>query len=175
MIGEWTSRELFPPPKHGSWPKNGHDGILPKFFQMAASGWANMEASLIGTAGLLPLWCKQDRQESVRLAPGCDVCFRVAPAPLTLHEELCLLGLWTSLSVFEASKNRHLVANGWHILIHKRALTGHTRITEARTSQTRELKSFSLSRMHLVKVSSSVKMPDKQFVSSYKSGKDGAY
>ena len=28
LIGEWASKELFPPPLHGNWPKHGHDGNL---------------------------------------------------------------------------------------------------------------------------------------------------
>ena len=28
LIGEWASQELFPPPRHGNWPKHGHDGNL---------------------------------------------------------------------------------------------------------------------------------------------------
>ena len=48
-------------------------------------------------------WCRKDSGDSVRLAPGCDVSFRVTPAPLTLREEVCLMGLWRHLSPEEAA------------------------------------------------------------------------
>ena len=154
LIGEWASKELFPPPLHGNWPKHGHDGnlqeaykqrrpclvgwaraafeqgslpallslpgavetrVLPgdSFFQathilmdymrpavvhgyggakvdlpvslpaLAKFGWTTLGASLLGTCSCLPQWCKKDSGDSVRLAPGCDVSFKVAPAPLT--------------------------------------------------------------------------------------------
>ena len=52
-------------------------------------GWTTLGASLVGTLGSMPQWCKKDSGDSVRLAPGCDVSFRVTPAPLTLREEIC--------------------------------------------------------------------------------------
>ena len=39
----------------------------------------------------------------IRLAPGCDVSFRVAPAPLSLNEEVYLMGLWRHLAEKEAA------------------------------------------------------------------------
>ena len=33
LIGEWASRELFPPPLRGGWPKHGHDGKLSDLFK----------------------------------------------------------------------------------------------------------------------------------------------
>ena len=169
LVGEWASRDLFPPPARGEWPKHGHDeklldhfkdrrpglvgwaraafeqGALPalvmlsgevetrvlpgdSIFQathiipgymrpavvhgyggakvdlptslpaLSAMGWTTLGASLAGTIGSLPQWCKKDSGDSVRLAPGCDVSFQVTPAPLTLREEICLMGLWRPLS-----------------------------------------------------------------------------
>ena len=165
LIGEWASKELFPPPLHGNWPKHGHDGnlmerrpclvgwaraafeqgslpalglvetrVLPRdsFFQathilsdymrpavvhgyggakvdlpvslpaLAKFGWTTLGASLIGTCSCLPQWCRIDSGDSVRPAPGCDVSFKVAPAPLTLSEEVYLMGLWRHLTPAEA-------------------------------------------------------------------------
>ena len=47
----------------------------------------------------------------MRLAPGCDVSFRVPPAPLSLREEICLLGLWRHISPEEADNPSP--ARGW--------------------------------------------------------------
>ena len=69
---------------------------------LSAMGWTTLGASLVGTIGSLPQWCKKDSGDSVRLAPGCDVSFKVTPAPLTLREEICLMGLWRPLSPDEA-------------------------------------------------------------------------
>ena len=60
---------------------------------LAKFGWATLGASLLGTCSCFPQWCKKDSGDSVRLAPGCDVSFRVAPAPLSLSEEVYLMGL----------------------------------------------------------------------------------
>ena len=170
LIGEWASKELFPPPLHGNWPKHGHDGnlmeafkqrrpclvgwaraafeqgslpalglvetrVLPRdsFFQathilsdymrpavvhgyggakvdlpvslpaLAKFGWTTLGASLIGTCSCLPQWCRSDSGDSVRPASGCDVSFKVAPAPLTLSEEVYLMGLWRHLTPAEAA------------------------------------------------------------------------
>ena len=174
LIGEWASKELFPPPLHGNWPKHGHDGnlqeaykqrrpclvgwaraafeqgslpallslpgavetrVLPgdSFFQathilmdymrpavvhgyggakvdlpvslpaLAKFGWTTLGASLLGTCSCLPQWCRKDSGDSVRLAPGCDVSFKVAPAPLTISEEVYLMGLWRHLTPAEAA------------------------------------------------------------------------
>ena len=174
LIGEWASKELFPPPLHGNWPKHGHDGNLQEaykqrrpclvgwaraafeqgslpallslpgavetralpgdsFFQathilmdymrpavvhgyggakvdlpvslpaLAKFGWTTLGASLLGTCSCLPQWCKKDSGDSVRLAPGCDVSFKVAPAPLTISEEVYLMGLWRHLTPAEAA------------------------------------------------------------------------
>ena len=70
---------------------------------LAKFGWATLGASLLGTCSCLPQWCKKDSGDSVRLAPGCDVSFRVAPAPLTLSEEVYLMGLWRHLTPAEAA------------------------------------------------------------------------
>ena len=49
--------------------------------------------------------------DSVRLAPGCDLSFKVAPAPLTISEEVYLMGLWRHLTPAEAA---HLLpARDW--------------------------------------------------------------
>ena len=159
LVGEWASRELFPP-FGGEWPKHGHDGklvdhfkdrrpglvgwaraafeqgalpalvmlpgevesdsifqathIIPGYMRpavvhgyggaevdlptslpaLSAMRWTTLGASLVGTIGSLPQWCKKDSGDSVRLAPGCDVGFQA----LTLQEEICLLGLWRPLS-----------------------------------------------------------------------------
>ena len=63
-----------------------------------------MGAALVGTLGKLPQWCKKDSGDLVRLAPGCDVSFRAAPCPLSLKEEICLLGFWRRLSSDEEAK-----------------------------------------------------------------------
>ena len=60
-------------------------------------------ASPLGTCSCFPQWCKKDSGDSVRLAPGCDVSFRVAPAPLSLSEEVYLMGLWRHLTPEEAA------------------------------------------------------------------------
>ena len=65
----------------------------------------------MGTTGLLPQWCKKDSGDSVRLAPGCDVSFRASPCPLSLTEEICLLGLWRRLSPDE--EDNPSPARGW--------------------------------------------------------------
>ena len=62
-------------------------------------GWTTLGASLVGTLGLMSQWCTKDSGDSVRLAPGCDVSFRVSPAPLTLREEICLMGRWRHVSL----------------------------------------------------------------------------
>ena len=33
LVGEWASRELFPPPTRGEWPKHGHDEELLDHFK----------------------------------------------------------------------------------------------------------------------------------------------
>ena len=65
---------------------------------LSALGWTTLGASLVGTLGTLPQWCKKDSGDSVRLAPGCDVSFRATPYPLSRKEEICLLGLWRHTS-----------------------------------------------------------------------------
>ena len=70
---------------------------------LAKFGWATLGASLVGTCKYFPQWCKKDSGDSVRLAPGCDVSFRVAPAPLSLSEEVYLMGLWRHLTEEEAA------------------------------------------------------------------------
>ena len=43
LIGEWASKELFPPPLHGGWPKHGHDGNLMEAYKQRRPclvGWA---------------------------------------------------------------------------------------------------------------------------------------
>ena len=77
-------------------------------FQLACLLWQSLGgttlgASLLGTCSCLPQWCKKDSGDSVRLPPGCDVSFRVAPAPLTLSEEVYLMGLWRHLTPTEAA------------------------------------------------------------------------
>ena len=71
---------------------------------LAKFGWATLGASLLGTCSCFPQWCKKDSGDSVRLAPGCDVSFRVAPAPLSLSEEVYLMGLWRHLTPEEAAE-----------------------------------------------------------------------
>ena len=71
--------------------------------ELSVLGWTTHGASLVGTCSCLPQWCKKDSGDSVRLAPGCDVSFRVTPAPLTLREEVCLMGLWRHLTPEEAA------------------------------------------------------------------------
>ena len=44
---------------------------------LSAMGWTTLGASLVGTIGSLPQWCKKDSGDSVRLAPGCDVSFKM--------------------------------------------------------------------------------------------------
>ena len=51
---------------------------------LAELGWTTLGASLLGTLGSLPQWCKKDCGDSVWLAPGCDVSFRATPFPLSL-------------------------------------------------------------------------------------------
>ena len=70
---------------------------------LAKFRWAMLGASLLGTCSSFPQWCKKDSGDSVRLAPGCDVSFRVAPAPLSLSEEVYLMGLWRHLTPEEAA------------------------------------------------------------------------
>ena len=70
---------------------------------LAKFGWATLGASLLGTCSCFPQWCRKDSGDSVRLAPGCDVSFRVAPAPLSLSEEVYLMGLWRHLTPEEAA------------------------------------------------------------------------
>ena len=169
LVGEWASRELFPPPTRGEWPKHGHDDKLSNHFKnrrpglvgwaraafeqgalpalvmlpglvetrvlpgdsvfqathiipgymrpavvhgyggakvdlptslpaLSAMGWTTLGASLVGTIGSLPQSCKKESGDSVRLAPGCGVSFKVTPAPLTLREESCLMALRRPLS-----------------------------------------------------------------------------
>ena len=183
LIGEWSSRELFPAPLRGGWPKHGHDGklidpfkerrpglvgwaradfeqgALPALIALPRGGedagapcwlnfsghayspwvheacsgswirrgksWSTCEAPqplslwvdhprsfpIVGTLGLLPQWCKKDSGDSVRLAPGRDVSFRASPCPLSLTEEICLLGLWRRLSPDE--EDNPSPARGW--------------------------------------------------------------
>ena len=43
LIGEWASKELFPPPRRGNWPKHGHDGNLQEAYKRRRPclvGWA---------------------------------------------------------------------------------------------------------------------------------------
>ena len=43
LVGEWASRELFPPPTRGEWPKHGHDEKLSDHFKNRRPGlvgWA---------------------------------------------------------------------------------------------------------------------------------------
>ena len=54
-------------------------------------GWTTLGASLVGTLGLMPQWCKKDSGDSVRLAPGCDVSFRVTGGTFLLKKLLILL------------------------------------------------------------------------------------
>ena len=76
---------------------------LPALTALAKFEWTTLGASLLGTCSCLPQWCKKESGDSVRLAPGCDVSFRVAPAPLTLSEEVYLMGLWRHLTPAEAA------------------------------------------------------------------------
>ena len=66
-------------------------------------GGAKVDLPVSLPARCLPQWCKKDSGDSVRLAPGCDVSFKVAPAPLTLSEEVYLRGLWRHLTPEEAA------------------------------------------------------------------------
>ena len=54
-------------------------------------GWTTLGASLVGTLGLMPQRCKKDSGDSVRLAPGCDVSFRVTGGTFLLKKLLILL------------------------------------------------------------------------------------
>ena len=96
---------------------------------LSAFGWTPLTASLVGTLGLLPQWCKNDSSDSVRLAPGCDVSFRASPCPLSLTEEICLLGLWRRLSPDEEVNPSP--ARGWLSACNPNytALSGRTRPT----------------------------------------------
>ena len=123
---------------------------------LAKFGWTTLDASLLGTCSCLPQWCRKDSGDSVRLAPGCDVSFKVAPAPLTISEEVYLMGLWRHLTPAEAahpSPARDWLARCNPNLSPDQAYFQYQEISEASDSQ-----------IHGVKTTGTIRLLSEQFV-----------
>ena len=69
LIGEWASKELFPPPLHGNWPKHGHDGNLQEAYKQRRPclvGWARAAFE----QGSLPALLSLPGAVETRVLPG---------------------------------------------------------------------------------------------------------
>ena len=69
LIGEWASKELFPPPLHGNCPKHGHDGNLQEAYKQRRPclvGWARAAFE----QGSLPALLSLPGAVETRVLPG---------------------------------------------------------------------------------------------------------
>ena len=101
LIGEWTSRILFPVPK-GPWPRHGHAGALLRRYQARSPrivAWARATfeqgalPSLLFLQGLVPIFTLPGY--NALLAPGAKTRFGLRPVVGTtpLQFRLCSCGI----------------------------------------------------------------------------------
>ena len=72
LVGEWASRELFPPPTRGEWPKHGHDEKLLDHFKdrrPGLVGWARAAFE----QGALPALAMLPGEVETRVLPGDSI------------------------------------------------------------------------------------------------------
>ena len=98
LIGEWTSRILFPVPQ-GQWPRHAHSKHIvepyhcrsPKTLGLIKKeGWITLASAMVGAANCTPAWAAGTW--ALRPGPGTSLDLRLQPVGLTIQEELLLLG-----------------------------------------------------------------------------------